>query len=82
MNPWHEIPFVRLLIPFLIGIILSDSGVYMPETILCTLFGCLSIAILILVSRGTKKLNYRYRLLPDASPAIKQVLYDFMQGRN
>lgn len=76
MNPWHEIPFVRLLIPFLIGIILSDSGIYMPETILCTLFGCLCIAILILVSRGTKNLNYRYRLLPG----VISILFMFMLG--
>ncbi|MHC1708168.1 MAG: ComEC/Rec2 family competence protein [Bacteroidales bacterium] len=56
MNPWHKLPFLRLILPFLIGILLGNSGLIInPE---------IKIMLLVLVACQWLTLHFHHKLFP------------------
>lgn len=63
MKIWHQYPFIRLIIPFILGIFIAiyvDQSIHIPLYLLLGIFLTYSLIIILL----KKKIHYRYRWIP------------------
>ena len=63
MKIWHQYPFIRLIIPFILGIFIAiyiDQSIHIPLYILLGIFLIYSFVVILL----KKKIHYRYRWIP------------------
>lgn len=63
MKIWHQYPFIRLIIPFILGIYIAiyvDQSIHIPLVVLMGIF--LSYFFVIFLIK--KKIHYRYRWVP------------------
>lgn len=61
MNPWHKLPFLRLIIPFLTGILLGIRGIMMFDGIVAVIVTLLFIQlVMVLYHRRLFSFSYRW----------------------
>lgn len=79
MNYWHQIPIVRLLIPFIAGILLA---LYMEKSLemVYFLFSFLVVVYVVFVAFYSRKLGFKYRWLVGVLQSIILLLAGYGLG--